>query len=281
MRQRVDGARRAGGPDDVGVDVPLRVRAHPAGATQIVLGYPRQFSIYDQADAARLTGYVVRDLGLDAKRFAPRAVHGTISRWKNELVDPVRAAATAQHIFERKHAEVYAEYQKRLRRGRRDGLRRPAREHRHAAPRPPRRARAVPPALRAHPRRRVPGHQPGPERDRAPARRRPPQRHRRRRHRPVGLPLSRRRLPQHPPVRGGVRRLPASRRRARSELPQHADDPRRRQRGHRQQPARKPEGPVDRRRPRRPRSCATTPRTRATRPVRRRHRPRPPRTRTR
>jgi DNA helicase-2/ATP-dependent DNA helicase PcrA len=30
------------------------------------LGYPRQFSIYDQADAVRLTGYVIRDLGLDA-----------------------------------------------------------------------------------------------------------------------------------------------------------------------------------------------------------------------
>src|SRR5215207_11044562 len=28
------------------------------------LGYPRQFSIYDQADAVRLTGYVIRDLGL-------------------------------------------------------------------------------------------------------------------------------------------------------------------------------------------------------------------------
>ena len=41
-----------------------------------LLGYPRQFSIYDQADAARLTGYVIRDLGLDAKRFAPRGVHG-------------------------------------------------------------------------------------------------------------------------------------------------------------------------------------------------------------
>ena len=78
------------------------------------LGYPRQFSIYDQADATRLTGYVIRDLGLDSKRFTPRGVHGTISLWKNELVDPPEAAARAQHIFDRKHAEVYAEYQRRL-----------------------------------------------------------------------------------------------------------------------------------------------------------------------
>lgn len=78
------------------------------------LGYPRTFSIYDQADAQRLTGYVIRDLGLDAKRFAPRAVHATISLWKNELIGPDQATAKASNIFERKHADVYREYQARL-----------------------------------------------------------------------------------------------------------------------------------------------------------------------
>jgi DNA helicase II / ATP-dependent DNA helicase PcrA len=78
------------------------------------LGYPRQFSIYDQADAVRLTGYVIRDLGLDPKRFTPRGVQGHISSWKNELVGPDEAAAAAGNIFERKHAEVYREYQARL-----------------------------------------------------------------------------------------------------------------------------------------------------------------------
>src|SRR5918995_221557 len=78
------------------------------------LGYPRQFSIYDQADAVRLAGYVIRDLGLDAKRFTPRGVHGHISMWKNELTDPAQAAADAGDIFARKHADVYAEYQARL-----------------------------------------------------------------------------------------------------------------------------------------------------------------------
>ena len=65
------------------------------------LGYPRQFSIYDQADSVRLTGYVIRDLGLDAKRFTPRGVHGIVSLWKNELRSPDEALAGAQHIFER------------------------------------------------------------------------------------------------------------------------------------------------------------------------------------
>ncbi len=78
------------------------------------LGYPRQFSIYDQADSVRLTGYVIRDLGLDAKRFTPRGVHGIISLWKNELRTPDEALAGAQHIFERKQAEVFREYQARL-----------------------------------------------------------------------------------------------------------------------------------------------------------------------
>ena len=78
------------------------------------LGYPRQFSIYDQADSVRLTGYVVRDLHLDAKRFSPRGVHARISLWKNELVDPIGAASAATHVFERKQADVYREYQARL-----------------------------------------------------------------------------------------------------------------------------------------------------------------------
>ncbi|MDO8392125.1 MAG: 3'-5' exonuclease [Actinomycetota bacterium] len=79
-----------------------------------VLGYPRNFSIYDQADAQRLCGYVIRDLGLDAKRFPPRAVHGQISLWKNELITPDQAKAGADNPFTRKHAEVYADYQARL-----------------------------------------------------------------------------------------------------------------------------------------------------------------------
>src|SRR5215217_7819451 len=33
------------------------------------IGYPKSFTIYDQSDAVRLVGYVIRDLGLDPKRF--------------------------------------------------------------------------------------------------------------------------------------------------------------------------------------------------------------------
>ena len=79
-----------------------------------LLGYPRAFSIYDQSDSQRLVGYVVRDMGLDSKRFPPRGVHGQISLWKNELVSPAEAQARAGDPFVRKQADAYAEYQARL-----------------------------------------------------------------------------------------------------------------------------------------------------------------------
>jgi DNA helicase II / ATP-dependent DNA helicase PcrA len=79
------------------------------------LGYPRTFSIYDAADAQRLVGYVIRDLGLDPKRFTPRAVQGTISLWKNELVSPDAAEGRGQsNPIDKRSAEVYREYQARL-----------------------------------------------------------------------------------------------------------------------------------------------------------------------
>ena len=78
------------------------------------LGYPRAFSIYDQADAVRLTGYVVRDLGLDTKKFVPKTVHSHISNLKNELISPHAALDRAENIFDRKIAETFVEYQRRL-----------------------------------------------------------------------------------------------------------------------------------------------------------------------
>ncbi|MGK2948908.1 MAG: UvrD-helicase domain-containing protein [Acidimicrobiales bacterium] len=80
------------------------------------LGYPKAFTIYDQADANRLTGYVIRDLGLDVKRFPPRSVHATISAAKNDHIGVEAYAERAQVIYERKIADIYREYQARLQR---------------------------------------------------------------------------------------------------------------------------------------------------------------------
>ncbi len=78
------------------------------------IGFPRQFTIYDQADAVRLTGYVIRDLGLDTKRFPPRSVHASISAAKNDGIDVEAYAQKAGNLFERKIADVFREYQDRL-----------------------------------------------------------------------------------------------------------------------------------------------------------------------
>ncbi|HUF34136.1 MAG TPA: UvrD-helicase domain-containing protein [Acidimicrobiales bacterium] len=79
-----------------------------------VLGYPSSFTIYDQADAVRLTGYVLRDLDIDPKKMTPRGVHAAISAAKNELVTVEGYAEAASSLFERRIAEVYREYQARL-----------------------------------------------------------------------------------------------------------------------------------------------------------------------
>jgi DNA helicase-2/ATP-dependent DNA helicase PcrA len=79
------------------------------------LGFTSTFSIYDQADAQRLMTLVCRDLDLDPKRFPARQLSNQISDLKNELVDWEDAAAKAANLHEQTRAEVYREYQRRLR----------------------------------------------------------------------------------------------------------------------------------------------------------------------
>jgi DNA helicase II / ATP-dependent DNA helicase PcrA len=78
------------------------------------LGMRSTFSIYDQADAVRLTGYILRDLNIDPKRLPPRQVHAAISAAKNELIGPREMLERALTPYDKKLAEVYGEYQKRL-----------------------------------------------------------------------------------------------------------------------------------------------------------------------
>lgn len=79
-----------------------------------LLGYPSRFSIYDQGDAVRLTGYVIRDLGLDVKRYPARAVHSAISAAKNEGRSASGYVEHAAGPYERRIGEVFTEYQARL-----------------------------------------------------------------------------------------------------------------------------------------------------------------------
>ncbi len=72
------------------------------------------FSIYDSDDTKRLITLVARDLDIDPKRYAARTLAVHISNLKNELVDPDTAVADAGNDLERRVAEVYVEYQRRL-----------------------------------------------------------------------------------------------------------------------------------------------------------------------
>ncbi len=79
-----------------------------------VIDYPSRFTIYDQSDAVRLCGYVLRDLNIDHKRFPPRSVHAAISAAKNDNITASDYSDTAQNIFERRIADVFELYQQRL-----------------------------------------------------------------------------------------------------------------------------------------------------------------------
>ncbi|MBM3673022.1 MAG: ATP-dependent DNA helicase PcrA [Actinobacteria bacterium] len=78
------------------------------------VGLRSSFTIYDQGDAVRLVDYVRRDLNLDPKRFLPRQLHARISALKNELIGPAEAAEAAFTPPEKRLADVYGEYQRRL-----------------------------------------------------------------------------------------------------------------------------------------------------------------------
>ena len=79
-------------------------------------GYRPGFSIYDDGDSRRLVEHVLDDLGVDTKRFPPRAVLGAISQAKSDLLDAAAYEARAYTIYERRIAEAFAEYERRLRR---------------------------------------------------------------------------------------------------------------------------------------------------------------------
>ncbi|BAW93666.1 ATP-dependent DNA helicase [Actinomyces sp. Chiba101] len=79
-------------------------------------GLRSTFSIYDAADSTRLVTLIVRELGIDPKRFTPKAFAHRISDLKNELVTPAEYAekAVTANPFERYLAEVYTAYASRL-----------------------------------------------------------------------------------------------------------------------------------------------------------------------
>lgn len=79
-----------------------------------LLGYQRNFTIYDAADQVRLVKRCLSDLGYDAKRFPPKGVHANISAAKNKLIDANEFAEMVDGFFDDTVAKTYELYQKKL-----------------------------------------------------------------------------------------------------------------------------------------------------------------------
>jgi DNA helicase-2/ATP-dependent DNA helicase PcrA len=78
------------------------------------LGYTRQFTIYDQADARRLTRRCIDELGIDPKRFTPAAIHSQISAAKNRLRAAEDYRQAVGSPFEEMVADAYELYERDL-----------------------------------------------------------------------------------------------------------------------------------------------------------------------
>jgi len=80
------------------------------------LGYTRQFTIYDQADARRLVKRCLDENNIDTKRYTPGAVHHQISDAKNKLRDAEAYGQLVGSYFEQTVADAYRVYERELHR---------------------------------------------------------------------------------------------------------------------------------------------------------------------
>jgi DNA helicase-2/ATP-dependent DNA helicase PcrA len=80
------------------------------------LGYTRQFTIYDQADARRLAKRSADAVGVDPKRYTPSAVLNQISAAKSRLCDAGSYRQAVGSQFEEMIADVYDIYERDLHR---------------------------------------------------------------------------------------------------------------------------------------------------------------------
>lgn len=79
------------------------------------IGYNRNFTIVDPGEQRTLMKRILKTLNLDPKKWNERAILGTISNAKNDLIDEVAYAALAGDMYTEIVAKCYKMYQKELR----------------------------------------------------------------------------------------------------------------------------------------------------------------------
>lgn len=79
------------------------------------IGYNRNFTIVDPSEQRTLMKRILKTLNLDPKKWNERAILGTISNAKNDLIDEIAYAAQAGDMYTEIVAKCYEMYQKELR----------------------------------------------------------------------------------------------------------------------------------------------------------------------
>ncbi len=81
-----------------------------------LIGYSRNFTIYDDDDSKRLFKEIYAELDIDPRRFPINGVRSRISSAKNDLIDWEEYSEAAGNGFDKLVARVYQQLQQRLRR---------------------------------------------------------------------------------------------------------------------------------------------------------------------
>ena len=78
------------------------------------IGYTSNFSIADSAEQLTLIKHIQKEQNINPKMYEPRRILSAISNGKNDLLTPDAYSVSAASPFEKVTAQVYQEYQKRL-----------------------------------------------------------------------------------------------------------------------------------------------------------------------
>ncbi len=117
MRERIDGLLGNGTTESMWVSTfhSMCVRILRRNIDRI--GYSKSFSILDSADQLSVVKNVLKQLNIDSKRYEPRTILNAISSAKNECItaDMYKANSNPNNPYEKVIAQVYEEYEKRLR----------------------------------------------------------------------------------------------------------------------------------------------------------------------
>jgi len=83
-------------------------------ASGACIGLDPRFTICDSDDQKSLVHEILKDLNLDPSHYRPASVLASISRLKNDLVEPGKAEELAASYFERAVSKVYEAYVNRM-----------------------------------------------------------------------------------------------------------------------------------------------------------------------